>query len=222
MRTALRGMYGSGVNLVYLAAGIFNPPLGIVQCYGVSTFASDMEQAEASSRRDLLALRSALLGAYRQTRLEPLSGEMAYWIARSLNEMPYAIVTVGHPDPRENARGGEQSMRDPLAGSDSANPFSLQQNELLFRGMSSLQEEFLFMLPGQPRAASRHRAHAGRPDGEHCCLCFAPTGRAGGIVWNQPAGILTGGLSENASHSYGVNHATGVAEGKQHRRSRGK
>ena len=25
MRTALRGMYGSGINLVYLAAGIFNP-----------------------------------------------------------------------------------------------------------------------------------------------------------------------------------------------------
>ena len=42
MRTALRGMYGSGINLVYLAAGIFDdPPLGIIQCYGVIAFDAD-------------------------------------------------------------------------------------------------------------------------------------------------------------------------------------
>ena len=45
MRTALRGMYGAGVNLVYLAAGIFDPPIGIVQCYGVSVFAKSREEA---------------------------------------------------------------------------------------------------------------------------------------------------------------------------------
>ena len=36
MRTVLRGLYGSNVDLVYLAAGIFEQPrIGIVQCYGV-------------------------------------------------------------------------------------------------------------------------------------------------------------------------------------------
>ena len=214
MRTALRGMYGSGVNLVYLAAGIFNPPLGIIQCYGVSAFATELEQAEAISRRDLLVLRSALLGAYRQTRLEPLSGEMAYWVARSLNDMPYAIVTVGHPDPRENARGGDQSLRDPLSGSDSStNQYSLQQNELLFRGMSSLQEEFLFLLLAN---------HVQLPDIVRMLVAQAENTsvyasrqmgvRAASFGVSLPA-ILTGGLSESASHSYGVNHATGVAEG---------
>lgn len=67
MRTALRGMYGSGVNLVYLAAGIYTPPVGIVQCYGVSAFDVSLEGAERKSQRDLVVLKSALAGAYRQT-----------------------------------------------------------------------------------------------------------------------------------------------------------
>ena len=72
---------------------------------------------------------------------------MAQWLARALEQMPYAIVAVGHPDPRENARGGDSSMRDPLvSGSQGAQQYSIQQNELLFRGMSSLEEEFLLML----------------------------------------------------------------------------
>lgn len=38
-------------------------------------------------------------------------------------------------------------MRDPLvSGSQGAQQYSIQQNELLFRGMSSLEEEFLLML----------------------------------------------------------------------------
>lgn len=213
MRTALRGAYGSGVNLVYLAAGIFNPPLGIIQCYGVSAFAPEIEQAEAQSRRDLMVLRSALLGAYRQTRLEPLSGEMAYWVARSLNDMPYAIVTVGHPDPRENARGGDQNLRDPLSGGDSANQYSLQQNELLFRGMSSLQEEFLFLLlANHVQLPDIVRMLVAQTENTSVYASRQMGVRAASFGVSLPA-ILTGGLSENASNSYGVNHATGVAEG---------
>ncbi len=77
MRTVLRGIYGSGINLVYLAAGIFTPPVGIVQCYGVSSFALDMASTEKESRRNLTVLKSTLAGAYRQTRLEPLTIEIA-------------------------------------------------------------------------------------------------------------------------------------------------
>ena len=48
MRTVLRGLYGSKVSFLYLAAGIFEdpqPPVGIVQCYGVSAFAPTLEEA---------------------------------------------------------------------------------------------------------------------------------------------------------------------------------
>jgi len=115
MRTALRGVYGAGVNLVYLAAGIFDPAIGIVQCYGVTSFAETRDSAAERSRRDLAVLKSTLAGAYRQTRLEPLTVEIAEWIVKALQTMPFPIVTVGHPDPRENARGGDSKLNDPLA-----------------------------------------------------------------------------------------------------------
>ena len=142
MRTVLRGIYGAQVNLVYLAAGVFqNPKIGIVQCYGVTVFSPSKVEAVERSIRDLAALRAGLVGAYRQIRLEPLSTELAQWLARALEQMPHAVVAVGHPDPRENARGGDSSLRDPLtSGGQSAQQYSLQQNELLFRGMSSLRK----------------------------------------------------------------------------------
>jgi hypothetical protein len=215
MRTALRGMYGSGINLVYLAAGIFDPPIGIVQCYGVSAFHSSLQEAELKSRRDLAVLRSTLAGAYRQTRLELLTIEIANWIFRALQEMPYAIVTVGHPDPRENARGGDQSLRDPLAGSATTpQQFSLQQNELLFRGMSTLREEFLLMvLSNHISLKDISTMLAAQAENTSVYASRQMGVRAASFGVSLPA-ILTGGLSENASHSYGTNHSTGLAEGK--------
>ncbi len=68
MRTVLRGLYGSNVSFLYLTAGIFQnqpSPVGIVQCYGVSEFASTLEEACAQSRRSLAALKGAMSGAYR-------------------------------------------------------------------------------------------------------------------------------------------------------------
>ena len=153
MRTALRGMYAAGVNLVYLAAGIFNgdSPVGIVQCYGVTTFHQDLEQAKTRSLKDLLALRSTLSGAYRQLRLEPINVRLADWIFTAFQQMPHALVVVGHPDPRENARGGDRSMNEPIGEANvSGQNYSLQQNELLFRGMSELREDFLFVTLTSP------------------------------------------------------------------------
>ena len=76
MRTVLRGLYGSQVSFLYLAAGMFHhqaAPAGIVQCYGVSAFAPTLEEACAQSQRSLMALRGAMSGAYRQVRLAPLT-----------------------------------------------------------------------------------------------------------------------------------------------------
>lgn len=153
MRTALRGMYSAGVNLVYLAAGIFSgdSPIGIVQCYGVTAFNPDLETAKEQSFKDLLALRSTLTGAYRQLRLESINVRLAEWIFSAFQRMPHALVVVGHPDPRENTRGGERSIGEPMGDLDpSAQNFALQQNELLFRGMSELREDFLFVTLTSP------------------------------------------------------------------------
>ena len=215
MRTVLRGLYGAQVDLVYLAAGVFqNPKIGIVQCYGVAAFSPKKEEAIQRSLRDLSALRAGLVGAYRQMRLEPLSTEVAQWLARSLEQMPYAIVAVGHPDPRENARGGDSSMRDPLmSGSQGAQQYSIQQNELLFRGMSSLEEEFLLMLlTSHVRLEDITRMLSGMLEDTAVYASRQLGTRAASFGISLPA-FLTGGLAENASQSYGTNHSSGVTQG---------
>ena len=215
MRTVLRGIYGAQVNLVYLAAGVFqNPKIGIVQCYGVTVFSPSKVEAVERSNRDLAALRAGLVGAYRQIRLEPLSTDLAQWLARALEQMPYAVVAVGHPDPRENARGGDSSLRDPLtSGGQSAQQYSLQQNELLFRGMSSLEEEFLLMLlTNYVRLEDITRMLSGLLEDTSVYASRQVGTRAASFGISLPA-ILTGGLAENASQSYATNHASGTTQG---------
>jgi len=216
MRTVLRGLYGAQVDLVYLAAGVFkNPNIGIVQCYGVAAFSATKEEAIMRSLRDLTALRAGLLGAYRQMRLEPLSTEVARWLARSLEQMPYAIVAVGHPDPRENARGGDAAVRDPLiSSSQGEQQYSQQQNELLFRGMSSLQEEFLLLLlTSHVRLEDITRMLAGMMEDTSIYASRQLGTRAASFGISLPA-ILTGGLAQNASQSYATNHTNGVTQGQ--------
>ena len=216
MRTVLRGLYGARVNLVYLAAGIFNNPnLGIIQCYGVSTFARQKEEAIARSARDLLTLRASLLGAFRQMRLDPISTEIAEWLAKSLEQMPYALVAIGHPDPRENSRGGDPSLRDPLSGSNStAQNYTLQQNELLFRGMTSLEEEFLLMLLASHVQLDEITRMLGGLLEDTSVYASRQLGtRAASFGISLPA-ILTGGLAESASQSASSSHATSQSQGE--------
>ncbi len=216
MRTVLRGLYGAQVDLVYLTAGIFeNPKIGVIQCYGVSAFSMHREEAILSSKRDLSALRAGLVGAYRQIRLEPLSSDVAQWLARALEQMPYTLVAVGHPDPRENARGGDTSLQDPLSNSNHSNQqITLQQNELLFRGMSSLEEEFLLMLLGCHVPLKEITLMLAGLLEDTAVYASRQVGtRAAAFGISLPA-FLTGGLAENAANSYATNHATGTTQGQ--------
>jgi len=61
--------------------------------------------------------------------------------------MPYGVLTIGHPDPRENARGGQSDLNPLLAtGKHPAQEYTLQQNELVMRGMAQLEEDFLIQV----------------------------------------------------------------------------
>jgi hypothetical protein len=218
MRSVLRGVNGANVNLVYVAAGIFDEPaVGIVQCYGVAAFAADLETALQQSSRDLAVLEAGLKGAYRQLRLEPLSPRIAQWLYGALEQFPHAIVTVGHPDPRENVREGNQSSRNPLIDADTAaQNMSLQQNEILYRGMSSLGEEFLLMalaycIPVKAIAALL----AGLA--EESAIWASQQGgvRSASFGVSLPA-MLSGALAESASRSYGQNTGTADSTGQAH------
>ncbi len=216
MRTALRGMYSAGVNLVYLAAGIFSgeSPVGIVQCYGVSAFDADLEAARSRSYKDLMALRSTLTGAYRQLRLEPVDVRLAGWIFSAFQRMPHALVVVGHPDPRENARGGERSLGEPVLDSDpAAQNYSMQQNELLFRGMSEVREDFLFVTLTSPLSIPlilRMLTGLAEETSTWASLQQGVRGAAFGV--SLPAALVAS-VADQASHSYAENSGSSTTQG---------
>jgi hypothetical protein len=219
MRTALRALYGSRVEFLYLAAGIFGaPPLGIVQCYGTSAFSSSLEEARAKSDLSLAALQAALAGAYRQLRLEPLTLRMATWISEAMQEMPHAVLAIGHPDPRETARGGSGMLsRNPLLeGGPSQHQYTLQQNEILFRGMSELEEEFLFLVLTSPiRLAHITEMLTGLAEQASTWASLQQGLRGASFGVSLPA-LLTGAMVQSAALGYGQNQATAVAHGDAH------
>ncbi len=160
MRSVLRGLYGAQVELVYLVAGVFHPRrLGIVQLYGVVGRGSNLEEAEQHALNSAAALEASLSAAYPQIRLGDVDMEMARWLDDALKNMPHCLLAVGHPDPRENARGGLSEITPYLSsGRHGQEQYTLQQNELVMRGMSQLEEDFLLQVllsPVSMRSASR-------------------------------------------------------------------
>jgi len=160
MRTVLRGLYSANTELVYLVAGIYHPRrLGIVQCYGAVGQGETLEEAAQRADESAAALEAAMTAAYPQIRFESLGQEVAEWLDDALQEMPYSLLAVGHPDPRENARGGMSDLAPLLnAGHHPQQPYTLQQNELVMRGMSELEEDFLLqaiLAPFSMQAAAR-------------------------------------------------------------------
>lgn len=139
---AIRGLYNAGVDALYVAAGIFSPRrIGIVQFYGAAAEAADREAAFAEAFRRMAAVE-ATLANFPQSRLRDPDPERLQWLIDFLASAPHALRILGHPDPRQARRGlgRDGSLGDPdedLAG---------QQNELLFRGLARLQEDFVFQV----------------------------------------------------------------------------
>ena len=221
MRTVLRGLYGSQVNFLYLAAGIFNhqqAPVGIVQCYGVSAFANTLEEARALSLRSLAALKAAMSGAYRQVRLEPLTVRIAEWIFLSFHDMKHVLVTVGHTDPRENARGGNSALlRNPLVeAGPTAQQYTLQQNEILFRGMSDLREEFLFLVLTSPIGLSDiTEMLTGLAEETSTWAAWQSGVRSVSFGVSLPA-FLSGLMAQSASQGYSTSQGEAHSQGQAH------
>ncbi|MGD0613266.1 MAG: serine-rich protein [Anaerolineales bacterium] len=150
METVLRGIANSKVDIVYLVGGIYHPERrGIVQCYGAVARAPGLETAVARARQGAATLLAGLSASYPQIRFKPLEADTGRWISDALQEMPFGLLTVGHPDPRQNARGSVSDLSTQLtASSPGSRPhqFTLQQNELVMRGMAQLEEDFLLQV----------------------------------------------------------------------------
>ena len=140
MRKALKGLYEAEVDFLGLVCGIFDPHLGILQCYGVQGLGESREEALARAESGIGAVE-AVMANFEQSRLRPLTVDMADWMRAALQEMRFALVGIGQPDPRDNPRG----MVD-VRQSGVTDELQLQQNELLYRGMAKLGQEFINVL----------------------------------------------------------------------------
>ncbi len=216
MKTVLRSLYGAKVSFVYLTAGIFtDPAVGIIQCYGVSVFASDKETAVKVSSNALSALKSAMTGAFRQMKLSSLNPETGMWIFGAMADMKHALVVVGQPDPRENAKGGSQALfSNPLVDSNGVGQqYSLQQNEIMFRGMSTLKEDFIFMVMTSPVAlADISEMLIGLAEQTSTWASWQSGVRGASFGISLPA-ILSGAMMQSSAVGFGESEGTSHSDG---------
>lgn len=221
MRTALRGVCNAGVDIVYLVAGIFHPErLGIVQIYGVVGRGGTLDEAAERARTGAIALQAALAAAYPQIRLKRLSADIANWINAALLEMPYGILTVGHPDPRENARGGLSDIAPMLAhGKQETHQFTLQQNELVMRGMSQIEEDFLLQVLLTPFSmASAVRMLAGLAEYTSTWAAYQTGTRSFNFGASIPL-MVSGAIARNIGTGYSQSEMVGESDGVSHEQS---
>lgn len=146
MRTVLTGLYNQRIaryDLAELKAGIFDPPLGVLQMYGAVGLGRDLEGAKRNALLGMAAVQGSMAN-FEQSHLKPLTVQLAEWMRRALAEFPHALVVIGQPEPRLGARGmGREGPGE--KGGDQADSLThtQQQAEMLCRALAAMQEEFL-------------------------------------------------------------------------------
>ncbi len=213
----MRGLYAAGVEALTLHYGVFDPPLGIVQCYGAAGRHETLPGAIAIAERGHAAVIASMTAQYAQSRFAPLTIERGLWLAEALKNMPRVTALVGQPDPREGARGGGQQQTS--GGGAGAGPkgaasgFSEQQNEILFRALARAREEFLFINIATP---IRRRDLAAMLESLADLTSPIASRQQGatsiGFGVSLPV-ILSIGQAETAGQSYGTAQGQGVSEG---------
>jgi hypothetical protein len=141
---ALRGLHNAGVSFVYTAMGIYRPEhIGIVQYYGA---AGEGISEETAATKAMLGVSSvtAVLANYPQSKLGAPNPDWLKWYLEFITANGENIAAIlGHPDPREGRKG---SSDDGNVGDDSDSDLAEEQNEILFRGLSKLSQNFVFQV----------------------------------------------------------------------------
>lgn len=136
-----RGAYQAGVNLVFMALGMFKPQhLGLVQLYGASENGATMEDAGSKALDKCNAVKAAI-STYAQSKLRTPSLDVMQWYAEMMSN-PHVLAIWGHPDPRLKREGGNQN--DGMA--EGVDDLSIEQNEILYRGLAAQGRNFVFQV----------------------------------------------------------------------------
>ena len=142
---AVRGLHNAGVNFLYIASGIYKPNhIGIVQYYGAAAEADSEDHAARIAQHQVKAVEAILAGGFSQTKLSAPNLDWFKWYLEFvLTNGKFISSILGHPDPRADKRGmGADGALGDQSNADLAN----EQNEILFRGLSRLRENFVFQV----------------------------------------------------------------------------
>jgi len=141
---AVRGLHNAGVNFVYASMGIYAPDhIGIVQYFGAAGEGT-IEEAAAQKALNGASTVEAVLANFPQSRLGAPNVDWLRWYLDFVTSKGKHIAAIlGHPDPREGRRG---SSDDGNVGDDSDADLAQEQNEILFRGLSKLRQNFVFQV----------------------------------------------------------------------------
>ncbi len=214
MRAALVGLYGArraSYDLLEIKAGIFNPPLGVLQMYGAVGIANSLEAAVRNAELGYAAVHGAIAN-FEQSRLIPPTVQIGEWLRRAFAELPHVIVVIGHPEPRISQRGMGREGPGEYGHITDQQPLPPQQAEMLCRALSAVQEEFL-MITMASRVAQHDLARmlAGAAS-EASVLASQVSGSevvSTGIV--LPMGLMDA-LSRMAGVGYGKSNGTSVSD----------
>ena len=150
---AVRGLHNAGVNFVYTAMGIYAPDhIGIVQLFGAAGEADSLEKAAEQALIGASTVE-AVLANFPQSQLGYPNPDWMQWYLDFITSRGCNIAAVlGHPDPRQGKRGTDS---EGTIGDDSDEDLAEEQNEILFRGLSKLRENFVFQVLAEHIARSR-------------------------------------------------------------------
>ncbi|RCK72774.1 MAG: PE_PGRS family protein [Anaerolineae bacterium] len=139
----LRGIYNAAIDFVYSALGIYTPePIGIVQLYGAAGEGETLENAALKALNGIAAVEAAIAN-FPQAQIKAPNLRWIEWYLDFVARAKNLLVLLGHPDPRASKRGlGKDANLPDYAEDDLA----AEQNEILFRGLAKLREDFLFQV----------------------------------------------------------------------------
>lgn len=144
---ALRGVYNAGVDYIYSALGIFHPQhVGVVQLYGAAGEGVNRETAAALALEGIAAVQAALAN-FPQSQTRPPDLRWIEWYLEFVTRRAKNVLALlGHPDPRASKRGLGRDGNLPDYGEDD---LAEEQNEILFRGLAKLRQDFVFQVTAE-------------------------------------------------------------------------
>jgi hypothetical protein len=144
---ALRGVYNAGVDYVYTALGIFHPEhVGVVQLYGAAGEGTNRETAAARALEGLAAVEAALANFPQSQTRAPDLRWIEWYLEFVTRRARNILALLGHPDPRASKRGLGRDGNLPDYGEDD---LAEEQNEILFRGLAKLRQDFVFQVTAE-------------------------------------------------------------------------